>query len=790
MKKKNNKDVDDLLDIFNRTNKSNIVRKSDYIDSRKPLTFYNVNLGYEFISTYKQFRGIVLKNKGWLSAKKCNHNYCSYNSCVYEQAKNHLEEIKDIYIKSENSRDDIAEFLGVSKTLVHHIVLDLDLYNKYSSQRKEYMYKKEFCYNPFSDVSKMTANEHWLLGYILADGSINIRKKGGRKSLRLYTTDLELLKYSCDIFKLDYSHIKSKKSNRNIKSGETHTYYILDIYDNNICDSLISLGVKPRKSYMGSSEIKFNEKYKFDFLRGLFDGDGTATKGKFGVVGHPTYMKWLYENYFSFCKFRTRKSDNLAFIEVNHKAQLVWLYYKMYYADNLPHLERKRIKLKDHIKGLKLDKVKETVYTDELIEVCDITTAAHTFNANNIWTKNCDFNAEEIRIPALWSKEPAWVNAFRDRKDVHKSCYSLDTEFLTPDGFKTYDKIGFDDLIAQYDVDLKQVTWVKAGHKYFNESKEMYHFQGTHTDLLVTPNHRMYFKGKDNWFIKRADEAIKKKTLTLITSPNLPSDINAQKEYVVPKSAKKPGISIPTEYFMELMGYLLTDGGTCLKGQGQKVIYLSQSEAKMKVLNKIQELNKNLNFLFTERVDSNIEYTSNIGDRKIKKTKPFHRFETAHTGLYDKLVKDFGGPLKKDRKLPRWFKDLPNNLLHIFLNAYIDGDGSRDKRENRNYAYIYIPNKQMVDDIQYICMKLGYSTYIETRIEDTGSLMYRLGIVPNRREVRIGNNNTELVKYDKPIKSVCFAVPTGLLVVRRNGKVSVCGNTAYAIFRRRELYQR
>ena len=32
-----------------------------------------------------------------------------------------------------------------------------------------------------------------------------------------------------------------------------------------------------------------------------------------------------------------------------------------------------------------------------------------------------DFNAEEIRIPALWSKEPAWVNAFRDRKDVHKS---------------------------------------------------------------------------------------------------------------------------------------------------------------------------------------------------------------------------------------------------------------------------------------------------------------------------------------------------------------------------------
>lgn len=32
-----------------------------------------------------------------------------------------------------------------------------------------------------------------------------------------------------------------------------------------------------------------------------------------------------------------------------------------------------------------------------------------------------DFNAEEIRIPALWSGEPAWVNAFSNNQDVHKS---------------------------------------------------------------------------------------------------------------------------------------------------------------------------------------------------------------------------------------------------------------------------------------------------------------------------------------------------------------------------------
>ena len=40
---------------------------------------------------------------------------------------------------------------------------------------------------------------------------------------------------------------------------------------------------------------------------------------------------------------------------------------------------------------------------------------------DNYYWVSLDFNAQEIRIPALWSKEPAWVNAFSQGKDVHKS---------------------------------------------------------------------------------------------------------------------------------------------------------------------------------------------------------------------------------------------------------------------------------------------------------------------------------------------------------------------------------
>lgn len=39
---------------------------------------------------------------------------------------------------------------------------------------------------------------------------------------------------------------------------------------------------------------------------------------------------------------------------------------------------------------------------------------------NYFWV-SLDFNAEEIRIPALWSREPAWVDAFSHGRDVHKA---------------------------------------------------------------------------------------------------------------------------------------------------------------------------------------------------------------------------------------------------------------------------------------------------------------------------------------------------------------------------------
>lgn len=62
-------------------------------------------------------------------------------------------------------------------------------------------------------------------------------------------------------------------------------------------------------------------------------------------------------------------------------------------------------------------------HEEEMVEgfIQDLNIRSAFLPDDNYYWVSLDFNAEEIRIPALWSKEPAWLNAFIENKDVHKS---------------------------------------------------------------------------------------------------------------------------------------------------------------------------------------------------------------------------------------------------------------------------------------------------------------------------------------------------------------------------------
>jgi DNA polymerase A len=400
-----------------------------------------------------------------------------------------------------------------------------------------------------------------------------------------------------------------------------------------------------------------------------------------------------------------------------------------------------------------------------------------------------DYAAEELRIAANLSREPNWVDAFVNGDDIHKRCYSLDTEFLTRDGWKTYEHIGIDTEIAQYNEDTKELEFVKAGHAYFNETDTMYHFVGNNTDLLVTPNHRMYDKGRDNWYVKRADELYKKRYYHTICSPISnkvlrDSDIVIDRGNIDIKSTyHKDGFSISVDDFVELLGYVITDGGTCLRSCGTKTVYFSQSEVKADVLARMQDLNRRLGELFKEEIDyCKGKETTICGGVSILNGN-FHRFSLTSSALFDVVVEYIGGNLKKDRVLSNKMLQFSDRLLIKFLDAMYDGDGLHDNREGReNSRTLLVQSKKLVEQLQLILINIGYSTNIRDVSDRYSTNLYKLNYVKDKRVVRGSNRKTEIIKYDKPVKSVCFAVPSTLLFVRRNGKTSVCGNTAVAIW--------
>lgn len=400
-----------------------------------------------------------------------------------------------------------------------------------------------------------------------------------------------------------------------------------------------------------------------------------------------------------------------------------------------------------------------------------------------------DYAAEELRIAANLSREPNWVDAFVHGDDIHKRCYSLDTEFLTRDGWKTYEHIGIDTEIAQYNEDTKELEFVKAGHAYFNETDTMYHFVGNNTDLLVTPNHRMYDKGRDNWYIKRADELYKKHSYRTICSPVSTKVFRSSDDIVdsgvihIGSTYHKEGYDISVDDFVELLGYVITDGGTCLRSNGSNTVYFSQSEAKSDVLSKMQKLNARLGNLFDEKVTICKGKEINICGKTSTLNGDFHVFSVTSSSLFDTIVSYIGGNLKKDRVLSDKMLHFSDRLLEKFFSAMYDGDGLHDNRKGReNSKTILVQSKKLVEQLQLILINLGYSTNIKDVSHRYNVSLYKLNCVSGKRDVRGSNKNTKIIKYDEPVKSVCFAVPSTLLFVRRNGKTSVCGNTAVAIW--------
>ena len=263
--------------------------------------------------------------------------------------------------------------------------------------------RDQHVYNPFISSTPTSA---YLLGYILGDGNISVRRDNY---------------YTVNIASKDYTHIRQMacifggniKITKNTKGA--FTCWSINIVDQAVCHSLLELGIKPRKSTEPSNidyawiGCNFNH-----FIRGLIDSDGCICRKKnslyIEIAGHESYIKQISDTMPE--SWGIYKNDNIFVIAKRGNSKDKLDFYSYLYKDATIWLQRKRDKYDEWI----IDIFKEL----PSFEMYDITIDSedHVYLCNGVRTHNC---AEELRLVANIYKEQTWIKAFNSGQDVHKS---------------------------------------------------------------------------------------------------------------------------------------------------------------------------------------------------------------------------------------------------------------------------------------------------------------------------------------------------------------------------------
>jgi hypothetical protein len=125
--------------------------------------------------------------------------------------------------------------------------------------------------------------------------------------------------------------------------------------------------------------------------------------------------------------------------------------------------------------------------------------------------------------------------------------------------------------------------------------------------------------------------------------------------------------------------------------------------------------------------------------------------------------------------------------MNILIDNLCLGDGTYS-RPDSSIIY-YSSNKQLADDVQELAFMCGYETSLygpyteyDPRL-NAYSTKFQVHINKTRTQFKrcIRNKNIRKIKVEEPTRVVCFTVPNGTLITRRNGHIGIHGNSKHAM---------
>lgn len=585
-------------------------------------------------------------------------------------------------------------------------------------------------------AGESTPTSAYLFGFILGDGNI-CRRRGDYLTLNISSKDEAHLRQICNIFGEDLNIRHNEK-----KGCE---WWTLDIPSRDICNRLLELGLSERKS-TEPSNVSFEwlgDNFRH-FIRGLFDSDGyvrITSVLDVNFVGHDSYIteiKKRIEGQWSY-KY-TPSLSHLSLLGTVEQRKFIYAYL---YKEATIWLQRKR----DIIENWYQDKFGDLTFP---VWNCTVDTTEHLYLADSVPTSNC---AEELRIVANLCHEDTWINAFNSGADVHKACYSPDTEFMTERGWLTADEITPDMKIAYYDDKTDSVKFTRADKRCTNDATEVYSREGT---FDVTDNHRMY--------VRCANE----ESYGIVLAKDLKSKGNPRQKFAMKVSMGNP-----------------IDFGYVMKSILDPIFFMSGFVIASKHEIKDDRIHITLchpclsmPYSVLSMVDgSNIRTTSLTLTKEATHRLSVNGFLRSSETLLSHVVDNFSqysGTEKKDFTqqmvcgLVYGLASREDSELHIG-----NGDGIHGR--------VYIEDKSLADVIQWALTLNGISCQCVYGIHKKKYVLH----VKTLRDNAIGMSYHSVKKQNVAGKNLvysCFTVPSGLLVTRYHGRITVNGNTAIKLF--------
>jgi len=345
------------------------------------------------------------------------------------------------------------------------------------------------------------------------------------------------------------------------------------------------------------------------------------------------------------------------------------------------------------------------------------------------------------------------------------ACHAKETEILTNNGFKLFNELNPNDLVASYNKNTGFITFVKPleYHEYdFNG--ELIRFKHKSLDISVTPNHKM--------LVERNGKLIEVQAKDVIHNDKFIS--TAKWEGFIPDILpfkNSPLSHLTLEEYLKFVGYYISEGGCKIENNR------NFPEDK-----KIQACG------ITQKIDS--EHYSDI-ENICKKVNPnvwTHIDDRGNVPILTfmfnssiaRYLSDEFGANSATKNIPTWIKNLPSEYLSIIYQSMMNGDGSiRFTKLGSKRSRYNTVSKKLSDDFSEILLKMGYfsNIHLEKAKNENCNDIYRISFAKNRKSTKftIRNKNISREKYND--KVYCVTVDSGFIVTRYNGKLTIQGNS-------------